>query len=69
MFANEGKTPIKNYILASLKQQFPAKVNYLCYYKNKSLVLKWQNIHLGRRFTFQRDNNPKPSSKFVSAWL
>lgn len=36
---------------------------------DENLQLSAQNLHLGRRFTFQQDNDPKHTSKSVTAWL
>ena len=35
----------------------------------ENLQLSAQNLDLGRRFIFQQENHPKPTSKSVTAWL
>ena len=36
---------------------------------NENLLQSAQNIRLGRRFTFQQDNNPKLTAKTTQEWL
>ena len=34
---------------------------------DENLLLSAQNLHLGRQFTFHKDNDPKHTSKLVTA--
>jgi len=36
---------------------------------NENIVRSIQNLGLGRRFTFQKDNDPKPTAKTMQEWL
>jgi hypothetical protein len=36
---------------------------------NENLLQSAQDLKLGRRFTFQQDNNPKHTAKIMQKWL
>jgi hypothetical protein len=47
------------------------KINGAKYRENldKNLLQSAQDLRLGRRFTFQQDNNPKHTAKTMQEWL